>query len=65
MAVPDYPSGATEHWGLVTYRTGRLLYDATQVSDSDKQRVALIVAHEMAHNVRYGCVMIKRCSRVL
>ena len=51
VAVPDYPSGATEHWGLITYRESRLLYDPEQVGDQDKQRVAAIVAHELVHNV--------------
>lgn len=51
LAVPDYPSGATEHWGLVTYREARLLYDPTQVGSYDKQRIASIVAHELAHSV--------------
>jgi len=50
VAIPDYPSGATEHWGLITYRETRLLYDAAQVSDYDRQRVLGIVSHEMAHN---------------
>ena len=51
VAVPDYPSGATEHWGLITYRQARLLFDENQVSAADKQSVAGIVAHELAHNV--------------
>ena len=51
VAVPDYPSGATEHWGLITYRESRLLYDARVSGASDKQAVAEIVAHELAHNV--------------
>ncbi|ELT93925.1 hypothetical protein CAPTEDRAFT_205328 [Capitella teleta] len=50
VAVPDYPSGATEHWGLITYRESRLLYDPDQVGDYDKQRVATIIAHELVHN---------------
>ena len=52
MAVPDYPSGATEHWGLITYRESRLLYNENEAGASDKQATAQIVAHELAHNVR-------------
>ena len=52
VAVPDYPSGATEHWGLITYREARLLYDENQSGAADKQAVAEIVSHELAHNVR-------------
>ncbi|CAH1795198.1 unnamed protein product [Owenia fusiformis] len=48
-AIPDYPSGATEHWGLITYREQRLLYTESQ-STSSKQSVASIIAHELAHN---------------
>ena len=51
VAVPDYPSGATEHWGIVTYREARLLYDSSIASLYDKQRGAAIVAHELSHHV--------------
>ena len=51
VAVPDYPSGATEHWGLITYRESRLLYDETSAGASDLQGIAEIIAHELAHNV--------------
>ena len=51
VAVPDYPSGATEHWGLITYRESRLLYNENEAGASDKQSTAQIVAHELAHNV--------------
>ena len=53
VAVPDYPSGATEHWGLMTYRESRLLYDPLQVGDPDKQNVAKVLAHEALHNVSH------------
>lgn len=51
VAIPDYPSGATEHWGLITYREDRLLYDPDNDRTSQKETVAGIVAHELAHNV--------------
>ena len=40
-----------EHWGLITYKETALLFDENQVTASGKERVALIVAHELAHNV--------------
>jgi len=40
-----------ENWGLVTYKERNLLYDAGVSSPSDKQRVAAVVAHELAHMV--------------
>lgn len=51
IAVPDYPSGATEHWGLISYRQTSLLYDENQVDVTGKQRVAAVIAHELTHNV--------------
>ncbi len=51
MAVPDYPSGATEHWGLITYREVRLLYDETEVAADGQVATLAVVAHELAHNV--------------
>jgi glutamyl aminopeptidase len=50
VAIPDFVSGAMEHWGLVTYRETALLYDPKTHSVSNKQRVAEVVAHELAHS---------------
>ncbi|XP_063912999.1 aminopeptidase A-like isoform X2 [Zophobas morio] len=50
VAIPDFVSGAMEHWGLVTYRETALLYDSSTHSASNKQRVAEVVAHELAHS---------------
>ncbi|XP_020715909.1 glutamyl aminopeptidase [Ceratitis capitata] len=49
VAIPDFVSGAMEHWGLVTYRETALLYDNEESSTANKQRVALVIAHEFAH----------------
>lgn len=49
IAIPDFVSGAMEHWGLVTFRETALLYDSTISATSNKQRVAQVVAHELAH----------------
>ena len=48
-AIPDYSSGATEHWGLITYRETNLIYDVTSSSTTNKERVAMVIAHELAH----------------
>lgn len=48
-AIPDFVSGAMEHWGLITYRETALLYDKDTSSTVNKQRVAQVVAHEIAH----------------
>jgi puromycin-sensitive aminopeptidase len=42
-------SGAMENWGCVTYREVDLLVDPITASNSQKQRVAVVVAHELSH----------------
>uniref|UniRef100_S4RXZ6 Aminopeptidase n=1 Tax=Petromyzon marinus TaxID=7757 RepID=S4RXZ6_PETMA len=51
IALPDFAAGAMENWGLVTYRETALLYDPVQSSNGNKERVASVVAHELAHQV--------------
>lgn len=48
VALPDFSSGAMENWGLVTYREVYLLVDNNSTVTS-RQQVALVVAHEVAH----------------
>lgn len=48
-AIPDFVSGAMEHWGLVTFRETALLFDEKSSSTNNKQRVAQVIAHELAH----------------
>lgn len=40
-----------ENWGLVTYRETALLYDPVMSSTGNKERVATVIAHELAHMV--------------
>uniref|UniRef100_A0A0B7BBW7 Aminopeptidase n=1 Tax=Arion vulgaris TaxID=1028688 RepID=A0A0B7BBW7_9EUPU len=49
IAIPDFVSGAMEHWGLITFRESRLLYDPDQTSLSSLETVAIVVTHEMSH----------------
>jgi len=49
IAIADFSSGAMENWGLVTYRETCLLVDPQNTSAVRKQWIALIVAHELAH----------------
>ena len=49
IAIPDFASGAMENWGAITYRESALLVDENHSSTSNKQWVALVVAHELAH----------------
>ncbi len=49
IAIPDFSSGAMENWGAITYRESALLVDPEHSSLGNKQWVALVVAHELAH----------------
>ncbi|PSR93603.1 Aminopeptidase [Actinidia chinensis var. chinensis] len=49
IAIPDFAIGAMENYGLVTYRETALLYDDKHSAAANKQRVATVVGHELAH----------------
>ncbi|XGW06237.1 hypothetical protein V3C99_016503 [Haemonchus contortus] len=49
VALPDFSFGAMENWGLITYRESSLLNDDRYYTPINKQLVALVVAHELAH----------------
>ncbi|KAI4227779.1 MAG: hypothetical protein L6R36_002132 [Xanthoria steineri] len=49
LAVHEFSHGAMENWGLVTYRTTAILFDEQHSAAKYKNRVAYVVAHELAH----------------
>ncbi|KAF2266114.1 hypothetical protein CC78DRAFT_531973 [Lojkania enalia] len=49
LAVHEFSHGAMENWGLITYRTTAVLFDEKTSADSYRNRVAYVVAHELAH----------------
>jgi len=49
LAVHEFSHGAMENWGLVTYRTTAVLFDEKNSDAKYKNRVAYVVAHELAH----------------
>jgi len=49
ICVTEFAMGAMENWGLVTYRETALMVDEEKASPQQKQRVAIVVAHELAH----------------
>ncbi len=51
IAVPDFSLGAMENWGLIMYRTQFLLYDDIVSTEQDRMDVAIVIAHELAHQV--------------
>ena len=40
-----------ENWGLIVYREDVFLFDESRGSYLDKIDAALVIAHEIAHNV--------------
>ncbi|KAI5295685.1 hypothetical protein KEM52_000557 [Ascosphaera acerosa] len=49
LAVHEFASGAMENWGLVTYRTTAILFEEGKSDSRYKNRVAYVIAHELAH----------------
>jgi aminopeptidase N len=49
VALPDFSSGAMENWGLITYRERVLLAYPGETSQSTKEQIALVIAHETSH----------------
>jgi len=41
--------GAMENWGAIFYFEPELLFDEKRATESDRQRIFVVVAHEMAH----------------
>ena len=59
VAVPEFPFGAMENSGLVTYREDILLVDLAAATRSKKQRNVSIIAHELAHQWYGNLVTMK------
>ncbi len=49
VALPDFAAGAMENLGCITFRETALLVDPVKATQSEEQRVADVVAHELAH----------------
>jgi puromycin-sensitive aminopeptidase len=49
LAIPDFASGAMENLGAITFRETALLVDPATATHGDLERVADVVAHELAH----------------
>jgi puromycin-sensitive aminopeptidase len=49
IALPDFASGAMENWGCITFREQCMLVDPANTSLPTRQYVAMVVAHELAH----------------
>ena len=60
IAIPDFAAGAMENWGLITYRMTAILYDPAVSSAKNQQWVAVVVAHELAHQVFFYSTIFVR-----
>ena len=49
IGIPDFSAGAMENWGAITFREIDLLGDRKVSSIATMQRIASVVAHEIAH----------------
>ena len=49
LGIPDFASGAMENLGAITFRETALLVDEAAASHAELERVADVVAHEVAH----------------
>ncbi len=49
IATPDFPVGAMENWGAITFREFGFLTDENSASVSVKQRIVEVIAHELVH----------------
>jgi aminopeptidase N len=49
VAIPDFAAGAMENLGCITFRDTALLVDPAAAARTELERVADVVAHEMAH----------------
>ncbi len=59
VALPEFPFGAMENAGLITYREDLLLLDAAQASLEQKRASLGVIAHEIAHQW-YGNLVTMR-----
>ena len=49
IAIPDFAFGAMENLGAITFRETALLVDEASATHAELERVADVVAHEIAH----------------
>ena len=51
LAAPDYPSEAVSHWGLIIFSERALLHNPSTTSEIQQEKIALLVAKELAEQV--------------
>ena len=53
IALPDYPTPASPHWGIPIFKETRLLYKDSTITEGGKQRHALLIAKQFAEFVSF------------
>ena len=51
IALPDYPTPASPHWGLPIFKETRLLFKSSTIGEGIKQEYALLMAKQFAEFV--------------
>ncbi|XP_062245064.1 aminopeptidase Ey-like [Platichthys flesus] len=64
IALPDLNPSAMENWGLITYQQGDLLFEEGVSSLLHKESIAMIIAHELAHQWFGNLVTMKWWNEV-
>lgn len=49
LVVPEFVCGATENWGLITYKPTKVLFDPQTSNNRVLAKAVYVVAHELAH----------------
>jgi puromycin-sensitive aminopeptidase len=49
VAIPDFAAGAMENLGCITFRDTALLINTAEAARAELERVADVIAHELAH----------------
>uniref|UniRef100_A0A0K0CVG1 Peptidase_M1 domain-containing protein n=1 Tax=Angiostrongylus cantonensis TaxID=6313 RepID=A0A0K0CVG1_ANGCA len=51
VSVDNFRAGGMENWGMMTFVESSLIYAKGEVTDEEKERVAMTICHEVAHQV--------------
>lgn len=51
IALPDLDVAGMENWGLIMYQEEGLLYEENISSQLQKHIIAILISHEVAHQV--------------
>jgi aminopeptidase N len=49
IALPDFSAAAMENWGAITFREPFLLAEPSTSSQSSREFIVLVIAHELSH----------------